>query len=235
MWVRPIRWPIPPRIAAAVLGDRPTGAGPPGGDTTRPVFSVAVRAFWERLNELRPRSWPGPAAWDRGDRARRRTERTLFSLQKDGFVSLHGRTVSFADDENYPSPIDHLVIGPTGVFIIYSEEWDKRLPVRALSPPLRLLHGPFDKRARLDEAQQAADAASQLLSAATDLEVRVTPALAIFGPTVPFKVLTMRGVDIYSGTRVRYYLRSRKAQGLTGVEIESILQAARTAFPASTR
>ena len=57
--------------------------------------------------------------------AQRRTRRRLFLLRPHGYVALHRRAIPDSD-----SVIDHLVIGPGGVFALDSERWDRRLPVR---------------------------------------------------------------------------------------------------------
>ena len=81
-----------------------------------------------------------------------RTEKQLRSLEKGGYRVLHARAVPRDDEGVSDGRIDHLVIGPSGVYAIDSEKWDKRLPVRTLSHR-KLFHGPFDKRDQLDEAR----------------------------------------------------------------------------------
>ena len=65
-----------------------------------------------------------------------------------------------------------LVIGPSGVYAIDSEKWDKRLPVRTLSHR-KLFHGPFNKKDRLDEARWEADQASKIISAQVGFQVPI--------------------------------------------------------------
>jgi hypothetical protein len=58
----------------------------------------------------------------------------------------------------------------------------------------------------------------------------VQPSVAIYGPTISWKVLRVRDVDVYSGGRARTYLR-RRAKILNGTDIERIAKAADHALP----
>ena len=72
-------------------------------------------------------------------------------------------------------------------------------------------------------------------SGATGKPVIVRPAMAVYGPRIPWDVATIRDVDVFSGPRLRKYLRRRARQGevrpLTDEEIERIFKAANEAFP----
>jgi hypothetical protein len=142
---------------------------------------------------------------------------------------MHARPIPESQDQ-----IDHLVVGPAGVFAIDSEDWDKRLAVRTKSGK-QLWHGPNSKKDRLQHAQWEAQRAADLLSGAIGKPVIVRPAMAVYGPRIPWDVATIREVDVFSGPRLRKYLRRRARQGevrpLTDEEIERIFKAANEAFP----
>ena len=161
--------------------------------------------------------------------AQRRTRRQLTKLGRAGYLAMHARPIPESQDQ-----IDHLVVGPAGVFAIDSEDWDKRLAVRTKSGT-QLWHGPFSKKDRLQHAQWEAQRAADLLSDATGKPVAVRPAMAVYGPRIPWDVATIRDVDVFSGPRLRKYLRRRARQGevrpLTDEEIERIFKAANEAFP----
>jgi len=161
--------------------------------------------------------------------AQRRTRRQLTKLGRAGYLALHARPIPESQDQ-----IDHLVVGPAGVFAIDSENWDKRLAVRTKSGK-QLWHGPFSMKDRLQHAQWEAQRAADLLSGATGKPVTVRPAMAVYGPRIPWDVATIREVDVFSGPRLRKYLRRRARQGevrpLTDEEIERIFKAANEAFP----
>ena len=120
------------------------------------------------------------------------------------------------------------------MFAIDSEAWDKRLPVRTKNAR-QLWHGPFSKKDRLEHAQWEAQRAAELLSGAIGKPVTVRPAMAVYGPKIPWDVATIREVDVFSGPRLRKYLRRRARQTdvrpLTDDEIERIYTAANKAFP----
>ncbi|HTQ90671.1 MAG TPA: NERD domain-containing protein, partial [Streptosporangiaceae bacterium] len=63
----------------------------------------------------------------------------------------------------------------------------------------------------------------------------VRPAMAVYGPKVPWDVATIRDVDVFSGPRLRKYLRrrarNREVRPLGDEEIERIFKAANKAFP----
>jgi hypothetical protein len=161
--------------------------------------------------------------------AQRRTRRQLTKLGRAGYRAMHARPIPESQDQ-----IDHLVVGPAGVFAIDSENWDKRLAVRT-KKGTQLWHGPFSKKDRLQHAQWEAQRAAEMLSGAIGKPVSVRPAMAVYGPRIPWDVATIREVDVFSGPRLRKYLRRRARQGevrpLTDEEIERIFTAANQAFP----
>ena len=161
--------------------------------------------------------------------AQRRTRRQLNKLGRAGYRAMHARPIPESQDQ-----IDHLVVGPAGVFAIDSEDWDKRLAVRT-KKGTQLWHGPFSKKDRLQHAQWEAQRAAEMLSGATGKPVSVRAAMAVYGPRIPWDVATIREVDVFSGPRLRKYLRRRARQGevrpLTDEEIERIFKAANEAFP----
>jgi hypothetical protein len=161
--------------------------------------------------------------------AQRRTRRQLAKLGRAGYRVMHASAIP--DSEEL---IDHLVVGPAGVFAIDSEAWDKRLIVRTKSGR-QLWHGPFSKKDRLEHALWEAQRAAELLSDEMGNPVAVRAAMAVYGPKIPWDVATIREVDVFSGPRLRKYLRRRARQTgvrtLTDDQIERIYQAANKAFP----
>jgi hypothetical protein len=147
--------------------------------------------------------------------AQRRTRRRLFIVRVSGYLALHARGIP-----GTRSIIDHLVVGPGGVYVLDSERWDRRLPVRTVasdsaSGPV-LYHGPFSQKDRLAHARWEAAQAARLLSREIGRDVTVRPAMVIYGPTVPWAVASLRGVDVFSGRSVGRYFRSRKRGRSTG-------------------
>lgn len=161
--------------------------------------------------------------WRKAGSSERQTERQLYRIEAKGYRALHARAIPGTDAQ-----IDHLVVGPTGVFAVDSEKWDRHLPVRAY--PNRLFVGPFSRNERIEEAKTEADRARDLLSEELGFTVEVVPALAIYGPTIPWKILQVRGVDVLTGGRVRKWIRRRQPT-FSASDVERIVQAARVVLP----
>ncbi|GIH27426.1 hypothetical protein Aph01nite_57360 [Acrocarpospora phusangensis] len=172
----------------------------------------------------RARTQSSVPAWRRPSVAERRTESQLKKLERGGYKTLHARAIPNSDAQ-----IDHLVVGPTGVYAVDSEKWDRRLPVRVQSHR-KLFHGPFNQKPRLDEARWEANQASDLITQALGREVTVVPSLAIYGPAIPWRILNIRDVDVFSGSLVRKWITKRE-KSLTPGEIDSIYQAAEHVLP----
>jgi Nuclease-related domain len=135
--------------------------------------------------------------------AHKQTRGQLSKMRREGYFTLDARAIP-----NSQEVIDHLVVGPTGVYAIDSEKWDARLPIRTMNGR-RLYLGPESQKDRLDHAVWEASRASEILSAALGYEVIVRPALAIYGPRVPWDVATIRNVDVFTGTALGKYLKQR--------------------------
>jgi integrase len=162
--------------------------------------------------------------------ARKRTSRQLARLRREGYFALDARPIP--DSREF---IDHLVIGPSGVYAIDSEKWDTKLPVRTLNGK-RLYLGPESQKERLEHALWEASQASAILSATLGYEVPVRAALAIYGPKIPWEIATIRNVDVFTGTALRRYLKRRgKAKDgvvpLTREQVRTIYDTASRMLP----
>lgn len=161
--------------------------------------------------------------------AQRRTRRQLGRMRRAGYLTLDARPIP-----NSREVIDHLVIGPTGVYAIDSEKWHKNMPIRTRNGK-QLWHGPESKKQRLEHARWEAQQASELLSAALGTEIVVRPAMAIYGPKVPWGIATIRDVDVFTGPALVKYLR-RRARGkpqsrLTREQVRAIYETASRVLP----
>jgi hypothetical protein len=161
--------------------------------------------------------------------AQRRTRKQLAKLKRAGYQAIHAVHIPGSDEQ-----IDHFVVGRAGVFSIDSEAWDKRMPVRT-SSHRQLYLGPQSMRGRLEHAQWESEQVAARLRGELGGPVAVRPAMAVYGPKIPWDVATIRDVDVFSGPRLRKYLRRRARQNgdhlLSAAEIERISQAAEKAFP----
>jgi hypothetical protein len=170
--------------------------------------------------------------------ARKRTRRQLARMPREGYFTLNDRPIPGTDDV-----IDHLVVGPTGIYAIDSEKWHAKLPVRTQNHR-RLFLGPQSQKDRLDHAAWEAAQATALLSGALGTEIVVRPALAVYGPKIPWDIATIRDVDVFNGASLRKYLkRSGRPRGgaaqlsrpggrkLTREEVRTIYEAAERVLP----
>lgn len=193
------------------------------GLTVAAVIAIADTIHRSRTTAAIPASLRAPSA-------HRRTRRRLARLNRAGYRTLHARTAPGSQCD-----IDHLVIGPGGVYAVDDERWDRRLPVRATKGG-NLYHGPFSQADRLSQARWAADEAQRLVSAALGEELIVQPVMVIYGPTVPWTVASIGGVDVFRGRRLRKYLRqdarARSALRLDRDQVERIHAAAAQVLPA---
>src|SRR5215469_2429313 len=166
--------------------------------------------------------------------AQRRTRHRLLVMRFWGYHALHTRPIPGTG-----SIIDHLVIGPGGVYAIDSERWDRRMPVRTVASnsaagPV-LYHGPDSQRERLAHARWEAAQAAYLLSRELGRPVSVRPTMVIYGPAVPWSVARLRGVDVLGGRSViRYFVSRKRASPDTAITWEQageIASAAERALP----
>lgn len=90
------------------------------------VFLFGMLLFWsyfdtaEALSELEEHvpEDDDPKHWEQGAIGEEATGALLEPLGAEGFVILHDR-----QNPDYPGNIDHIVIGPTGIFVIDSKNW----------------------------------------------------------------------------------------------------------------
>jgi hypothetical protein len=112
-WTRSLTWRAPlVAVAGLVAGTLAAQAGLPRAG----LGSLAVAALvgWR----LRFRPSEQARAWQRGAKGERQTARLLDRLGRDGYVSFHDLAMPHS-----PANLDHLVVGPSGVFVIDSKQW----------------------------------------------------------------------------------------------------------------
>jgi hypothetical protein len=191
-WTRTVPW-----RAAAILG---VGAGvgllssllvPRLGLVVGGLAATA--AGWG----LRFRPSPEAIAWRRGAAGERRTARLLDPLERQGWVVLHDLAVPGSR-----ANIDHLVIGPGGVFVIDSKQYRGRLQ---LDPSGRLWHGRYPLVPSLRAVSFEADQAAQVLP---DPGVVVLPVVAVHGAQVPWGKVVVEGVPVIAARRLPSMLRA---------------------------
>jgi hypothetical protein len=112
-WARSLAWRAPLVAAAGALAQvLAAQAGLPRAG----LVGVATAALvaWR----VRFRTSEQARTWQRGVHGERHTARLLDRLTRDGYVVFHDLAVP-----DSPANVDHLVIGPSGVFVIDSKQW----------------------------------------------------------------------------------------------------------------
>ena len=145
------------------------------------------------------------------------TRRRLRLLRSAGYLALNGCTIP-GRKPGTRSVIDHLVIGPAGIFALDSERWDRRLPIRTIGGDL--YHGPLNQEKRLKHARWEAHQTAKLLGAELGHPVRVRPVMVLYGPSIPWAVTRLQGVDVFDGGRVGTYFR-RQSKATAGHHLDA--------------
>jgi hypothetical protein len=156
---------------------------------------AAVAAGWG----LRFRPSPDAVAWRRGAAGERRTARLLGPLERKGWVVLHDLAVPGSR-----ANLDHLMIGPGGVFVVDSKQYRGRLQ---LDPSGRLWHGRYPLASTVQAVSFGADRAAQVLA---DPHV-VVPIVAVHGAQVPWGKVVVEGVPVVTARRLPSMLRTLPA------------------------
>jgi hypothetical protein len=215
-WIRTLPWRV-----AAVLGIG-AGAGVLGSLLASRLGLVvgglaATAAGWG----LRFRPSPDAVAWRRGAAGERRTARLLGPLERQGWAVLHDLAVPGSR-----ANLDHLVIGPGGVFVIDSKQYRGRLQ---LDPSGQLWHGRYPLAPTLRAVSFEADQAAQVLP---DPGVVVLPVVAVHGAQVPWGKVVVQGVPVIAARRLPSMLRALPP--LLGPErITAVADQARVRFHAA--
>ena len=190
-WMRTLPWRV------AVLLGIGVGGGVLGS-LLAPRLGLVVAALavatvgWG----LRFRPSPDAVAWRRGAAGERRTARLLAPLERQGWAVLHDLVVPGSR-----ANLDHLVIGPGGVFVIDSKQDRGRLQ---LDPTGRLWHGRYSLAPALRAVSFEADQAARVLP---DPGVAVVPVVAVHGARVPWGKVVIDGVPVVSAKRLPSMLR----------------------------
>jgi Nuclease-related domain len=216
-WIRTLPWRV-----AVILGIG-AGGGVLGSQLAHRwglvlgALAATVAAGWG----LRFRPSPDAVAWRRGAAGERRTARLLSPLDRQGWTVLHDLAIPSSR-----ANIDHLVIGPGGVFVIDSKHYRGRLKLDGSG---RLWHGRYPLASTLRAVDFEADQAARVL---IDPDVVVVPIVAVHGAQVPWGKVVMSGVPVVSARRLPSMLCALPA--LLGPErVAGLADQARSRFHAA--
>ena len=176
-WTRGLAWRAPLVAAAGAVAQVLAAQG---GLPRAGLAGLAVAALvgWR----LRFRPSEQARGWRRGAYGERRTARLLRRLARDGFVIFHDLAVPGAD-----ANLDHLVIGPTGVFVIDSKQWTGQVYQTADG---LAWHNHYRLDRTLDTVRWEAETVSRLLG------TRTTALVCVHGAHVHGGGLHAQGVAI---------------------------------------
>jgi Nuclease-related domain len=194
-WIRT----LPCRVAAT-LGI--AAAGGVLGSLLAPRLGLLVAALMAMAAGWGLRFKPSPeaVAWRRGAAGERRTARLLAGLERHGWVVLHDLALPGSR-----ANLDHLVIGPGGVFVIDSKQYRGHL---LLDRSGRLWHGRYPLAPTLRAVSFEADRAAQALP---DPGMAVVPIVAVHGAQVPWGKVVTHGVPVVAAKRLPRMLRQLPA------------------------
>jgi hypothetical protein len=149
------------------------------------VAIALARAFWG------PREETG--AWRKGAEGEERLGRRLQKLEQHGFRVLHDRLVPGSQ-----ANVDHLVIGPTGVFAVDAKNYSGKLTLSKGT----LWHGRHPLTKTLAVTRWEAERVSQSLSGPLVGESPdVKPVMCVLGAELPRHRFEIDGVRVISGGR----------------------------------
>jgi hypothetical protein len=193
-WARSLPW----RVVALVAGVAAWLAAARVAPNLAALAGVTVAAGLGWV--LRFRSSPDTVACRRGAAGERRTARLLAPLERHGWAILHDLAIPGS-----AANIDHLVIGPGGVFVIDSRQYRGRLPFDSSG---RLWHGRYPLAPTLRTVSFEADQAAQVLP---NPGMAVVPIVAVHGAQVPWGKVVMEGVPVVAARRLPSMLRQLPA------------------------
>jgi Nuclease-related domain len=208
-WTRSLAWRAPLVAAASVVVNvLASQAGlPPAGLLG---LAAAVLVGWR----LRFRPSEAARTWQRGAQGERRTARLLDRLTHDGFVVFHDLAVPGS-----PANVDHLVIGPTGVFAIDSKQWTGSVHQ---SPDGLALHNHYRLDRTLETVRWEAETVGRLLG------TRTAALLCVHGAHVQGGGLHAQGVAIIPAHLLRSALGDDRV--LSDADVDLLATAAWTSL-----
>jgi hypothetical protein len=205
-WTRSLTWRAPLVAAAGLLvGSLAAQAGLPEAGLAS--LTVAAMVGWR----LRFRPSTQARAWQRGAKGEQQTARLLGRLGREGYVVFHDLAMP-----DSPANLDHLVVGPSGVFVIDSKQWTGQVHQSADG---LLWHDHYRLDRTLATIRWQAETLGRLLG------VPVAPLVCVYGARIQHGGLRAQGVAIVPAALLRSALGSD--QVLSDIEVERYAATAR--------
>lgn len=160
--------------------------------------------------------------WILGAIGERRTERALKALVRSGWIAIH--------DLDWPGAgnLDHLVIGPGGVYVLDSKAWSGVVSVDAGGVTTTSKDDPEDVRTRRHQRRQgtaAGSAVARALAGRSGLQVPAPAAVVVVWAPFPQRVVHAGGSTYVAGDHLADWLISQPRR-LTRDQITRLAAAA---------
>jgi hypothetical protein len=205
-WTHSLTWRAPLVMAAGlVAGALAAQAGLPRAGLAS--LTVAAMVGWR----LRFRPSTQARAWQRGAAGERHTARLLDRLGREGYVSFHDLAMP-----DSPANLDHLVVGPSGAFVIDSKQWTGSIHQSADG---LVWHNHYRLDRTLATIRWQAETLGRLLG------VPVTPLICVHRAHIQHGGLRAQGVAVVPATLLRGALGYD--QVLSEVDVERYAATAR--------
>jgi hypothetical protein len=205
-WTHSLTWRAPLVMATGlVAGALAAQAGIPRAGLGS--LAVAAMVGWR----LRFRPSDQARAWQRGAKGERHTARLLDRLGRDGYVVFHDLALPGS-----PANLDHLVVGPSGVFVIDSKQWTGQVHQSADG---LVWHDHYRLDRTLATIRWQAETLGRLLG------VPVAPLVCVHGAHIQHGGLRGQGVAVVAATLLRGALGDD--QLLSQVDVELLAATAR--------
>jgi hypothetical protein len=209
VWARSLAWRAPLVAAAGALVQvLAAQAGLPHGGLVG--LALAALVGWR----LRFRPSEQARTWQRGAHGERHTARLLDRLTRDGYVVFHDLAVPGSR-----ANVDHLVIGPSGVFVIDSKQWTGSVQ-QGTDGLVWHNHYPLDRT--LETVRWEAETIGRLLG------TRIHPLLCVHGAHVHGGGLHAQGVAIVPAHLLRSALGYDRV--LSDADVDLLAITARTSL-----
>jgi hypothetical protein len=212
-WTRSLAWRVPLVATAGLAGDvlaAQAGLAQAG----LLGLTVAVLVGWR----LRFRPSEQARTWQRGARGERHTARLLRRFTRDGYVVFHDLAVPGS-----PANVDHLVIGPSGVFVIDSKQWTGSV---YQGPDGLAWHNHYPLDRTLDTVRWEAETVGRLLG------TRTSGLLCVHGAHVQGGGLDTQGVAIVPAGQLRSALGYDRV--LSDADVDRLVTTAWTSLRTAT-
>jgi hypothetical protein len=206
-WKRTLTFRIAAVLAAGVSTGLLTAAVASSSLAWLTGLAAAAALAWR----LRFRPTADTLAWRRGAQGERRTARLLAPLEGHGYHVFHDLAIAGS-----AANVDHLVVGPTGVFVIDSKRYRGHLHYSAG----RLWHGRRSLDRTLDTLWWEATQVAETLGFGPDLHIY--PVLCVHVARLPWlRELLVDGIPVLDAGALRPALQTTR-QALSPEQVDLV-------------